>query len=163
MAFQVCMALLPHILEAPPGARPHDSRNSSTCIIGFQLRAPAGPISGSTHPSSGCKTLQGMPFGLSGSARGSFLGSVVERTGSGKQERQLKLLPLALPRPSTPTPLPLRASSSSQPGAVNQEHLFFKYFHTLSLYDHVPDLAVRTEVLQLPFLLTSFTSPKPLC
>lgn len=157
MALQVFTALLPHILEAPPGTRPHEPRNSSTCIIGFQLRAPAGPISDSTPPSSGCKSLQGMPFGLSGSARGSFLGSVVERTGSGEQERQLKLLLLAL-SPHSP---PLRTSSSSQAGAAKQKHLFFKYFHTFPLYDHVPDLAIRNRSSSASFLLTSFTSRRP--
>lgn len=141
MALQGFMALIPHILEAPPGARPRHSRNSPTCGVGSQLRAPAGPTSGSTRPSSGCKSLQGMPSGLSGSARGSFLGSVVERTGSGEQETTEAATPCTALLP------PLRASSSSQPGAVNQEHLLFKHFHTFSL----PDLAIRTDVLQLPF------------
>lgn len=84
-----------------------------TCVIEFQPRAPAGPISGSTHPSSGYKNLQGMPFGLSGSAHASFLGSVVEKTGNRKQERQLKLLPLALSLP----PLRKLLSMCCQSGA----------------------------------------------
>lgn len=102
-AFLVFVVLPPHsLLEASSGARPHDSRNSSltpTCVIGFQPPALAGPISGSTHSSFGYKSLQGMPFGLSGSAHGSFLWYVVGRTRSGEQERQQKRLPLALPSP----------------------------------------------------------------
>lgn len=102
-AFQVFTALPPHILKAPPGAGPHDSRDAPlTCVIGFQPHAPAGPISGSIHPSSGCKSLQGTPFGLSDSAHGSFLGSVAGRTGSGEQESQLRPSPLALP-PTLPS------------------------------------------------------------
>lgn len=148
-AFLVFVVLPPHLLlEASSGARPQDSRNSSltpTCVTGFQIPALAGPISGSTHPSSGYKSLQGMPFGLSGSAHGSFLWYVAGRTRSGEQERQQKVTPCtALP--------PLGNSSSS---AVNQKHLFFRCFPMFSLKDQVPELTIRIEGLrkhQLSFL-----------
>lgn len=101
-AFQAFMALPPSPTQSTSRHRAPQVKefpHPPTCVTGFQPRAPAGPISGSTPPSSGCKSLRGTPSGLSGSAHGSFLGSVVEKTGNGEQERQLRLLPLALPLP----------------------------------------------------------------
>lgn len=129
-------------LETPAGARPHDSRNSSptpTCVIGSRPPAPAGPRSGSIRSSSGCKSLQGMPFGLSGSAHGSFLGNVVGRTGSGEQERRQKLLALALPALLWGLVHPVLSTKSTHSSSGQQT-------------------VVRT---QLPFLLTWFSFRNP--
>lgn len=66
---------------------------------------------------------------------------MVERTGSGEPERQLRPLPLALPA---------RLEEPAHP--VGQElptrNTYSKPLLPLALYHQVPDLAIRIEALQ---------------